>query len=307
MRPRLLFRLILCPFFVALLLAPVPARADDSVPAGWTTPLPPFRIADGLFYVGSRELAAYLLVTPAGDILINSDYTTSPPQIRQSVEQLGFHWKDIKILLISHAHADHAGGSAEIVRETGARYEVMEGDAGTIESGGATDFAFGHRGKSNRYPRAHVDRALHDGDTVSLGGTVLTAHLTPGHTPGCTTWSLRVHVPGEPASVLRNAVIVGSWNVLPSYHLVPSPGHPASYPGIAQDFEHSFQVLRSLPCDVFLGAHGEYFDMAAKLKRMPAEGDQVWIDPGGYQRAISRADAAFQSKLAADTAAASRR
>ena len=296
MRAWIAFSVLLFLCVACFVLSPAPVFASEAVPEGWTAPLPPFRIADGLYYVGSRELAAYLVVTPAGDILINSDYTTSPPQIHKSVEELGFHWSDIRILLISHAHADHAGGSAEVVRETGARYEVMKGDATTIESGGATDFAFGHRGKSNHYPKAHVDRVLRDGDTVTLGGAVLTG----GHTPGCTTWSLRVHVPGEPAGILRDAVIVGSWNVLPNYRLVASHGQAASYPGIADDYRHSFQVLRSLPCEVFLGAHGEYFDMLSKLARMPTEDDRVWIDPDGYKKAIARAEAAFNVKLAAD-------
>lgn len=296
---------IALPLAAALLLSPNSARA--AVPAGWTAALAPFRIADGLYYVGSRDLAAYLVVTPAGDILLNSDYTTSPPQIRRSVEELGFHWKDIKILLISHAHADHAGGSAEVIRQTGARYEVMEGDAATVESGGATDFAFGRRGGDNLYPPAHVDRVLHDGDTVTLASTTLTAHRTPGHTPGCTTWTLRVHLPGESAAVRREAVVVGSWNVLPSYRLVPSHGRPAAYPGIAQDFAHSFQVLLGLPCDVFLGAHGGYFDMLAKLKRMPAEGDRVWIDPDGYRRALANAQQEFETKFTAEKTAAERR
>ena len=301
----------LASFYLSLVLQAalflLPAYARAAVPAGWTTPLAPFRIADGLYYVGSRELAAYLVVTPGGDILINSDFTTSPPQIRHSVEELGFHWRDVRVLLISHAHADHAGGSAEIVRETGARYEVMQGDAATVESGGATDFAFGRRGGDNLYPRAHVDRVLHDGDTVALGGTTLTAHLTAGHTPGCTTWTMQVHLPGERASVRREAVIVGSWNVLPSYRLVPRHGHPASYPGIAENFARGFQVLRDLPCVVFLGAHGEYFDMLAKLKRMPVEGDRVWIDPDGYKRELASAQQAFEAKLAAERAVAARR
>lgn len=263
----------------------------------WTTPLAPFRIADNLFYVGSRDLAAYLVVTPAGDILINSNYTTSPPQIQRSVEQLGFRWEDIRILLISHAHVDHAGGSARIVRETGARYEVMDGDVDVVESGGRTDFAFGNSGKTMQFPATHVARVLHDGDRVELGGEVLTAHRTPGHTRGCTTWTLRVHLPGEPAGKMRDAVIVGSWNVLPSYRLATRGARQPSYPGIATDFATTFRVLRSLPCDIFLGAHGSYFDMLSKLKRMPLDGDSVWLDGVGYTRAVDGAERNFQAKL----------
>jgi metallo-beta-lactamase class B len=171
---------------------------------------------------------------------------------------------------------------------------VMDGDVPVVESGGATDFAYGPK---PQYPAAHVDRTLHDGDTVTLGGVVLTAHKTAGHTRGCTTWNMRAHLPGEPASQLRNVVIVGSWNVNPGYRLVASHGKPASYPGIAQDYAHTFVVLNALPCDIFLGAHGQYFDMLAKLARMPQQGSSVWIDPDGYHRAIADRKAAFEAEL----------
>src|ERR1700744_3948552 len=124
----------------------------------WTTPIAPFRIADGLYYVGSKDLASYLVVTPKGDILITSSLESSPPLIRKSVEQLGFHFSDIKILLISHAHADHDAGSAEVKKLTGAQYMVMDGDVPVVESGGAKDFAY----PNDRYPVAKIDRVLHD-------------------------------------------------------------------------------------------------------------------------------------------------
>lgn len=260
----------------------------------WTTPIAPFRIADNLYYVGSKDLASYLVVTPAGDILINSNLESSPPQIRKSVEQLGFHWNDVTILLISHAHWDHDAGSAAILRETHAKYMVMDGDVPVVESGGAKDFAYG---SENHYPAAHVDRVLHDGDTVSLGGVTLTAHKTPGHTRGCTTWTMRAHLPGEPAGELRDVVIVGSWNVNPGFRLVASHGKPASYPGIEQDYRHTFALLELLPCDVFLGAHGSYFGMLGKLQRMPKEGAEVWVDPQGYKAAVAERKAAFEAKL----------
>ena len=222
------FHRLLCTFFAAAFAFLSPVFAGGLQDPAWTTPLPPFRIADNLYYVGSRDLAAYLVVTPAGDILINSNLPSSPPLIRHSVEQLGFRWSDIKILLISHAHADHAGGSAAILKQTGAKYEVMQGDVDVVESGGATDFAYGGgKDKTMQFAPAHVDRVLHDGDRVELGGTTLTAHRTPGHTKGCTTWTLRAHVPGEPASTLRNVVIVGSWSVNPGYRLAACPWQAA--------------------------------------------------------------------------------
>lgn len=259
----------------------------------WTTPIAPFRITDHLYYVGSRDLASYVVVTPAGEILINSNLESSPPQIRRSVEQLGFRWSDVKILLISHGHWDHDAGSAAVLRETHARYMVMDGDVPVVESGGAKDFAYA----SQHYPAAHVDRVLHDGDTVSLGGVVLTAHKTPGHTRGCTTWTMRDHLPGEPAGRLRNVVIVGSWNVNSEFRLVAAHGRPASYPGIAEDYAHTFAVLERLPCDVFLGAHGSYFGMLGKLQRIPKEGSEVWVDPDGYKAAVAERKAAFEAEL----------
>jgi metallo-beta-lactamase class B len=178
---------------------------------------------------------------------------------------------------------------------------VMDGDVPVVESGGASDFAYGPK---PQYPRAHVDRVLHDGSTVALGNVTLTAHKTAGHTRGCTTWTMRVHLPGEPATRFRNVVIVGSWNVNPGYRLVAAHGKPASYPGIAQDYEHAFAVFHALPCDIFLGAHGQYFNMLAKLARMPQQGDSVWIDPDGYKRAVAERKTAFEAELHNQEAAA---
>ena len=275
---------------LALSLLSLPASAADP---NWTTPVAPFKIADGLFYVGSRDLAAYLITTPQGDILVNANYTSSPPQIRRSVETLGFHWRDIKILLISHAHVDHAGGAGQILRETGAQFEVMQGDVDVMESGGATDFAFGEAGKL-QFPEAHVNHVLHDGEQVTLGGVTLVAHRTPGHTRGCTTWTMKAHVPGESAGTLRDVVIFGSASVLSEYRLLGAPGKPPSYPGIAGDYTHTFSVLSALPCDIFLASHGSFFNMLAKLKRMPVEGDRVWIDPEGYKLAVAKARRDFE-------------
>lgn len=270
------------------------------VKAIWTTPLAPFRIADNLYYVGSQDLAAYLVTTPKGNILINANLPSSPAQIQASVEQLGFRWKDTKILLVGQAHMDHAGGAAQIERETGAKLKVMEYDAEVMRAGGANDFLMG-TGSVQTYPPARVDAVLHDGDTVSLGGVVLTAHRTGGHTRGCTTWTMRVHLPGEPAGKLRDVVIVGGYTQWSDYRLV---GERVSYPGIAEDFQHTFDTLRKLPCDVFLADHGEHFGMLAKVNRMAKEGDAVWIDPDGYRVVIDAGEKSFQNALAEQQKAA---
>ncbi len=258
----------------------------------WTTALTPFHIAGNLYYVGSRDLAVYLVTTPKGNILINANLASSLPQIRAAVEALGFRWADTKVLLSSQAHYDHAAGAAEIVRETGAKVEVMDGDVAAMETGDKDDF-----GGPELLPFApvHVDRVLHDLDTVSLGGTVLTAHKTAGHTRGCTTWTMQVSEGGK----VLNVVIVGGFTALDTYRLIATSARPASYPGIREDFVHSFAVWDALPCDIFLGGHGVYFGMLGKLQRSASE-TGVWRDPMGYKAAVAEARRKFEGQVAAE-------
>jgi len=255
----------------------------------WSEPFPPFQIAGNLYYVGSKGVASSLIATPQGNMLINSDLEANVPTIRASIEKLGFRFKDTKILRISHAHWDHDAGSAKIKELTGASYMVMDADVPVVESGGKTDFQYGNRGEF-RYPAAKVDRVLHDGDEVSLGGTVLVAHLTPGHTKGCTTWTMRVTEGGKTSDV----VIVGSPNVNPGYKLVNN----RAYPQIAADYEHMFRVLESLPCEIFLGAHGGYFGMEEKYARMKNGGVNPFIDPDGYKKFVADKEQEFRTELA---------
>jgi len=255
----------------------------------WTEPFPPFKIAGNLYYVGSKGLANYLITTPQGHILINSDLEANVPMIRESVEKLGFKFADIKILLISHAHWDHDAGSAAIKKATGAQYMVMDADVPVVESGGKTDFFYANS-PSSLYPPTKVDHVLHDGEEVKLGDAVLVAHLTPGHTKGCTTWTMKVQDGGKTYDV----VIVGSPNVNEGYRLVEKP----SYPQIASDFEKTFKVLKSLPCDIFLGAHGAYYDLDAKYARLKAGALTPFIDPEGYKRYVADREQAFRKELA---------
>jgi metallo-beta-lactamase class B len=268
--------------FISAVLLP----AQDT--AAWKRPFPPFHIAGNLYYVGSEDLASYLVVTPKGDILINSNLESSVPQIRKSVESLGFKFSDVKILLISHAHYDHCAGSAEVRRLTGAKYEVMDADVPVVESGGRNDFHYA-ADKSMWFPPTHVDRILHDGDQVRLGGAVLTAHLTAGHTKGTTTWTMDEIEGGKTLHV----VIVGSPNVNPGYKLVGNP----TYPKIAADYQHGFDVMKSLPCDIFLGAHGGYFGLIEKYNRWKAGDHDAFIDPQGYKAYIAEREQAFQAEL----------
>ena len=168
------------------------AQADPS----WIEPFPPFRIAGNLYYVGSKGLASYLITTAQGHILINSDLEANVPLLQASMERLGFRFSDVKVLLISHAHWDHDAGSALIKRLTGAQYMVMDADVPVVESGGKADFQYGGQ-PAALYAATRVDRVLHDGDPVKLAEAVLVAHLTPGHTKGCTTWTLRVTEDGR--------------------------------------------------------------------------------------------------------------
>jgi metallo-beta-lactamase class B len=260
----------------------------------WIEPFPPFRVAGNLYYVGSKDLASYLVTTPQGHILINSDLETSPPLIRASVEKLGFKFTDVRILLISHAHWDHDGGSAVIKALTGAKYMVMDGDVSVVESGGKTDFQYG-TSPASLYPPTEVDRVLHDGDDVKLGGTTLVAHLTPGHTRGCTTWTMKVTEVGKTYDV----VIIGSPNVNDGYKLVGNP----SYPGIESDYERTFRVLKSLPVDIFLGAHGSYFDLQTKYPRLKEGAANPFIDPAGYASYVTDRERAYRTELAKQKAA----
>ncbi len=247
-------------------------------------PFPPFKIADHLYYVGSKELASYLVTTPQGHILINSSLEHSVPMIKASVEKLGFKFSDIRILLISHAHFDHCESLATMKALTGAQVFVMQGDDDVVASGGK-----GAIGGDGHWKPVTVDRVLHDGEQVRLGGATLVAHLTAGHTPGCTTWTLVA----EDGQYRRNVVIVGSVSVLSNYRLVHNP----TYPDMARDFEHSFQVLKALPCGIFLGAHGIFFNMEQKYATLQRATSNPFVDPAGYRAFIEQAQSAYETKL----------
>jgi len=242
----------------------------------WHKEFPAFKIAGNLYYVGTADLAVYLIATPQGNILINSDFKQDVPAIRKSIESLGFKYGDTKILLISHAHGDHDEATGVIRQQTGAKLEVMDVDVPDEESAG--------RGR----PGAHVDRVLRDGDVVELGGSSWVAHLTPGHTKGCTTWTSRI----SDGSRNLNVVIVGSPNVNPGYYLVANK----NYPRIAQDYVRTFEVLKALPCDIFLGAHGAYFGLKEKYEKYKAGDKSAFIDPAGYKAYIAEREQAFREE-----------
>ncbi|MGA9069188.1 MAG: subclass B3 metallo-beta-lactamase [Terracidiphilus sp.] len=264
------------------------ARMAAQNPASWTAPFPPHHIAGNLYYVGGEELTAYLVVTPKGNILINSGFDANVPLIQKSIEELGFRFADTKILLISQGHNDHCSSAALVKKLTGAQYMVMDADVPVVESGGKMDFQYGAQPEM-LFPPAKVDRVLHDGDTVALGGAVLTAHLTAGHNKGTTTWTMDEIEGGRTLHV----VIVGGTTVNPGYKLV----HNKAYPQIAADFHNGFQVLKSLPCDIFLGAHGVYYGLQEKYARWKAGDRAAFIDPEGYKRFVADRERAFEAEL----------
>jgi metallo-beta-lactamase class B len=278
--------------FAGLWLWATPALMAQTHPT-WTTNHAPFRIVSNLYYVGSEDLAAYLVATPQGHILINENITSSVPQICHNIEALGFKPKDIKLLLNSQAHYDHTGGLAELKRITHARVAVMEADASVIESGGHSDFFFFNDSTAWCEP-VKVDQLLHDGSQVKLGKTVLTARLTAGHTKGTTTWTMNLAEGGRPYQV----VIVGGAGINEGNNLV----NDARYPTQAQDFEQTFRTLRALPCDIFLGAHGGYFDMPAKYAQLQSGKTNPFVDPAGYQAFVNDREQTFRAELAKQSA-----
>ncbi len=257
-------------------------------------PVDPYRIADGLYFVGASDISSYLIATADGHILIDAGYETTAPQIEANLARLGFKVADIKILLNTQAHFDHAAGFARLKQASGARLMISEPDAPIIEGGGRGDFILTDARYS--FPPVNVDRRLRDGDEVRLGGRTLTAHWTPGHTKGCTTWTFDVTDRGatHKAAVLCGLTILDGTRV---------SGMP-SYPTIETDYQRTFEVLRRLQPDFFLGAHPSYYDGAAKAERMRAnpDGPNPFIDPGGFGRYIDAAERRFQDQLARERA-----
>jgi metallo-beta-lactamase class B len=275
---------------MALLLS-LALQPNKNFPANWTNPVEPFRIVGNVYYVGTEDLASYLITTPAGSILIETGVDPNVDLLAKNIATLGFKVTDVKYLLTTQAHFDHVGGHARMKRLSGAQVIVSEGDAPVVEGGGRGDY---HFGPDFYFTPVHVDRRIQDGDTVRLGGTVLSAHLTPGHTKGCTTWTLDVK---DPDGRTLHVVFAGSTTVNDGVKLVDNP----SYPRIADDYRHAFAVLNHLPCDVFLPAHvsmlGDFPDRAAAARRGGTP--NPFVDPGALRTFLRYSQQAFDTKLAA--------
>ncbi len=253
-------------------------------PDDMTTAFPPHHVIGNIYYVGTNSLSVYLIVTPQGNILINSTFERNVPLIQKSVEQLGFKFSDIKILLGSHAHGDHQEGDAAVKALTGAQVMALAEDVPALK-------AMKPGGKEHP-----IDRVLHDGESVTLGGTTLVAHLTPGHSRGCTTWTLKAQEGGKTYDV----VIIGSLGTNPGFKLVNN----AETPGIAEEFARAFKTSRALPCDVPLGSHPGMYNMQAKYAKLAAGGPNPFIDPDGYKLEVDIDEAMFRAVLEEQTKAA---
>jgi metallo-beta-lactamase class B len=241
------------------------------------TAFPPHKIIGNLYYVGTRSLGTFLIVTPQGNILINSDYERTVPVIKASVEKLGFKFTDIKILLGSHAHGDHMEGDPLALELSGAQAMAMAEDVPALQS---------MRTPSGKARPAY--KVIHDGEKVSLGGTTLVAHLTPGHTRGCTTWTATIEEGGRSYDV----VIIGSVGVNQGTQLVGNK----QVPQIADEYQRSFRILRGLKCDVPLGSHPAMYNLAEKYPKM-GKGANPFIDPQGYKAELDIQETAFNAVL----------
>src|SRR6516164_7205952 len=255
-------------------------------PADWYEPFPAHKVIGNVYYVGSKDLATYLITTPRGHILINSGFDRTVPLIQKSVESLGFKMTDVKILLASHAHSDHVAGLALLQKVTGAKVFIMRGDDQVVTSGGKGQYLY----TTSRWDPCKVDRVLEDRDEVKLGGVTLVARLTPGHTRGCTTWTWRTEDGGKQYDV----VVIGSPNVNPGFQLVNNK----DYAEIAADFAKTFTVLKSLPCEVFLGAHGSYYGMVERYELFKKGQANAFINPEGYKEYVAQKERAFRRTLA---------
>ncbi|HYC32721.1 MAG TPA: subclass B3 metallo-beta-lactamase [Gemmatimonadales bacterium] len=266
-----------------------PLRAQGDAWAEAIRPVAPGRIADDLYYVGTADLAVYLFTSPAGHVLLDAGPVESVAHVLEAIRRVGFKPGDVRLLINSHGHFDHAGGLAELKRRTGARLAVSEPEAALIARGGRGDFGLGD---GAAYPAAAADRVLRDGDTVRAGPRLLTAHLTPGHTRGCTTWTTAVR---DGARSYRVAFIC-SLSVLSMYRLTGRE----SYPGILADYRRSIGVVRGLPCEIMLAPHTSFIrDFHGKLARIRSSGSvEALVDPTACRRYADRAEQNLEAHLA---------
>lgn len=254
-------------------------------PAAGSQAVAPYRVIGNIYYVGATDISSHIIVTPDGLILLDTGTTEMVPVIRTNIEKLGHRVQDVKIILSSHAHFDHVEGHAEMKALSGARVMAV-GDDATALASGVDNSALGATG----WTPVKVDRVLRDGEIVTLGGVSLQAHLTPGHTKGCTTWTTTVQENGRSYRV----VFIGGISVNAGVRLVGNTRHPT----IVEDYARTFRVLKELNADVFLAQHPNIYGMAEKLERLQAgSSENPFIDPDGYRRVVGDAEARYLKQL----------
>ena len=280
---------------IAGLLTAGAAVAAPTVPPEWSAPTDPFRVADNLYYVGTAGISAWLITTPKGHIVIDGAMPTSAPLIQSSIRRLGFQPKDVKILLNTHAHFDHTGGLADLKRDTGARLLANPADRKALETG---IYPGWEEVRDLDFAPVKVDADLKDGQAVRLGDAVLTPRFTPGHSPGCTTWTFQVKDKGRSLNALLYCSTSVAANRLVSRERGPQ------YPGIVEDYRNSFTLLKTLKADVFLAPHAEQFGLEAKRARLKAGGANPFVDPGELARRVAASETDFNRELARQEARA---
>jgi metallo-beta-lactamase class B len=255
-----------------------------------TEKVEPFKVIDNIYFVGTTQHnLSWLITTPEGHFIIDTIFEKDVPAILENVKKLGFKQEDIKTILTLHAHGDHVAGHAAMQEATGAQILAPEEDAQVIETGGKSD------PHSKPWTPAKVDRRIVDGEQITLGGTTLTANLTPGHTKACTSWTTTAKEEGKTYNVIFMCGVR-----MDGETLLDDP----EYPDIASDFAGSFKTLQSLPVDVYLGGHGYWFSFGEKIARMNAgEGYKAWIDPEGYRTSIDGWQQIFVDQLVKEATA----
>ena len=263
-----------------------------AAPRGWAEAREPFHVVGNVYSVGSAEVTSFLIATPKGHVIVDGGFAESALQIVRNIDKLGFKLEDVKVLVVSHAHFDHVGGLAELKRRTGAQVVASRADAETMARGGKGDPQFGD---SIPFAAVYADRIVQDGGVVRVGPTELVAHVTPGHTQGCTTWTTVQREQEQALHVVFNC----SMSVPDEYRVLGNP----RYPRAADDYERSFRVLRALPCDVMLGPHASFFQQDERRARMTDGAPNPFIDPAACGAYLDRSEQAFRAHLEKERAA----
>jgi metallo-beta-lactamase class B len=281
----MLSKLIGLVMIAGTLVLPQDAAAQNEE---WTRPFQPFRIIGNVYWVGSYDLSTYLIVTPQGNILINTGVGDTAQKIKAGVEQLGFKIADTKIITATHGHYDHVAGIADLKKMTGAKVVISERDKELLETGGKADFRFGDSPEA-RFEPVKVDQTFKDGEKISLGGTELTAHASPGHTKGATSFTFNVQENGKTYRV----IIANMPSINPGVTVAGMP----KYPEIGKDYARTFIALKDMKIDVFLASHASQFRLHEKYKPGDAYNPERFVDPSGYLSSVQRLEKTYLEQL----------